>query len=51
MYCHTMFNTAQLGGAVKILGTIAARSYGTYDTGALRSDETPTLSVTHDSHL
>ena len=40
-----MFNTAQLGGAGKILGTIAARSYKT-DTGAqptLPLHTTPTL--------
>lgn len=43
-----MFNTAQLGGAGKILGTIAARSYGTYYTGA--SPETHP-SVKHISHV
>ena len=49
-----MFNTAQLGGAVKILGTIAARSYGTYYTGASpnarRGRYTHFSRLTHRSH-
>ena len=40
-----MFNTAQLGGAGKILGTIAARSYGTYYTGASPRRSTWTLNT------